>query len=364
MRLFNILEVIMNRNAHKILLLTLTAAILTSGCSLSQSATHSMEGYQGMIEAKDVDLNTKVPGLLAECIVEEGDSVKIGDIIARIDAKDLAAKKEGLVAQASAASAAVEAAKAQLEAARSQQALAKATLEKVRNGARDQELKKLQASYDVTYKTYLRIKDMAAFGAASQQQLDEAETKLKVAEQDLALGKEGARKEDVAAAEAQYQAASAAVLAAHSNVLATEEKHMQAIAGIKEVETYLVDASIKSPINGMVTTVNVNDGELVSTGMSLATITDLNDIWVELQIPETELAVFNEGQNVSVQVPAYPDKKIDGKIVRIASKPNYAVHKASNENGSYDLVTYAVKISLKSEGITLRPGMTSFVTLK
>lgn len=354
----------MNSKLQLILSMTLSIALLTTGCA-GTAETHSIKGdFQGVIEAKDVDLNTKVPGLLAKCLVEEGTTVKIGDPIAAIDAKDISAKREGLLAQASAAAAAVDAAKAQYTAALSQQALAKATYDKAKNGARSQELAKLQAALDVTKKTYLRIKDMAEFGAASQQQLDEAEAKLKLAEQDLALGKEGARKEDIAAAKAQYDTASAAVLAANSNVLAASEKHLQALAGIKEVETYLVDAAIKSPINGIVTTVNVNDGELVATGMSLATITDLSDIWVELQVPETELAKFKEKQTVSVTVPAYPNETFKGTIVRIASKPNYAVHKASNENGSFDLVTYGIKIKVSNEKQTLRPGMTAFVSIQ
>jgi len=171
------------------------------------------------------------------------------------------------------------------------------------------------------------------------------------------MAREGTLKEDISAAQAQ-------VAAAASNVVVAQEKYQQAMAGVQEVDTYLTDASIKAPINGIVTMLNTDQGELVSTGMSLATITDLSDIWVELEVDELQLPKFEEGQAVTVRVPAYKDKVFSGKVMRLNPNPDYAVKKASNENGEFDLVSYGIKVKIEASDVVLRPGMTAFVEIK
>ncbi len=338
----------MNRNIIKIMALGLSGVLLLSGCSVSAADSDRTE-FQGTLEARSVDINAKVPGKIAEVLVEEGQAVKAGDPIAIIDAKDLAAKRDGLNAQTQAAQAGVNAAQAQLKAA-------EAALSKAKNGLRTQEITKAQANYDITKKSYDRINALFSAGAASQAQLDEVETKLSIARQDLDMAREGARAEDVMAAQAQVAAAS-------SNVVAAQEKYQQSLAGVQEVETYITDASIKAPIDGIVTMINTDRGELVSTGMSLATITDLSDVWVELEVDELQLPKFEEGQNVNIKVAAYKDQLFEGKVMRLNPNPDYAVKKASNENGEFDLVSYGIKVKVLKSDKVLRPGMTAFVEL-
>lgn len=340
----------MNRNGIKVLALALSCVLAMSGCTANAENGSDKKEFQGTLEARSVDINTKVPGKIAQVLVEEGQTVKAGDPIAIIDAKDLAAKKDGLSAQAQAALAAVEAAKAQVNAA-------EAVLDKAKNGARSQEITKAQANYDITKKSYDRIASLFNAGAASQAQFDEVETKLNIAKQDLDMAKEGARKEDISAAQAQVAAAS-------SNVVAAQEKYQQSMAGVQEVETYLTDAAIKAPIDGIVTMINTDQGEIVSTGMSLATITDLSDVWVELEVDELQLPKFKEGQDVKVKVAAYKNQLFEGKVMRLNPNPDYAVKKASNENGEFDLVSYGIKVKILKSDKVLRPGMTSFVELQ
>lgn len=340
----------MNRNGIKILALGLSCVLALSGCAAGAENGSDKTEFQGTLEARSVDINTKVPGKIAQVLVEEGQTVKAGDPIAIIDAKDLAAKKDGLNAQTQAAQAGVQAAEAQLKAA-------EAVLDKAKNGLRTNEVTKAQANYDITKKSYDRISSLFEAGAASQAQLDDVETKLNIAKQDLDMAKEGTRKEDIAAAQAQVAAAS-------SNVVAAQEKYQQSMAGVQEVDTYITDASIKAPIDGIVTMINTDQGEIVSTGMSLATITDLSDVWVELEVDELQLSKFKEGQSVKVKVAAYKDQLFEGKVMRLNPNPDYAVKKASNENGEFDLVSYGIKVKILKSDKVLRPGMTSFVELK
>lgn len=354
----------MKQSSMKILALGLAGALLLSGCTANAQEGSNQSTFQGTLEARSVDINAKVPGKIAQMLAEEGQALKAGEPVALIDAMDLTAKKEGLSAQAQAALAGVQAAEAQLKAAQGQLQAAEAALSKAKNGARSQEITKAQANYDITKKGYDRIAALFNAGAASQAQLDEVETKLSIVRQDLDMAKEGARKEDINAAQALVAAANGAVAAASSNVVVAQEKYQQCLAGVREVETYLTDAAIKAPIGGIVTMVNTDQGELVSTGMSLATITDLSDIWVELEVDELQLPKFKEGQAVTVKVPAYKDQVFKGTVTRLNPNPDYAVKKASNENGEFDLVSYGIKIKIEKSDTVLRPGMTAFVELQ
>lgn len=354
----------MNRNGNMLMVLGLSTLLVLSGCSVNAQEGSDKSEFQGTLEARSVDINAKVPGKIEEMMVEEGQILNAGDPIALIDAKDLSAKKNGLSAQSQAALAGVGAAEAQLAAAQGQLQMAEAALQKAMNGARLQEITKAQANYDITQKSHDRIASLFSAGAASQAQLDEVETKLNIARQDLDMAKEGARKEDISAAQAQVAAANGSVAAAASNIVVAQEKYQQCMAGIQEVDTYLTDAAIKAPIGGIVTMINTDKGELVSTGMSLATITDLTDIWVELEVDEMQLPKFKEGQSVTVKVAAYKDQAFAGKVMRLNPNPDYAVKKASNENGEFDLVSYGIKIKIAESDTVLRPGMTAFVTVE
>lgn len=322
------------------------AVMVLSGCTASAA---EKTYFQGVIESEDIDINAKIPGRLLEVVVEEGDVIEANQVIAIVDAKDIAAKREGVVALSKAAAAGVEASKAQLSAA-------KAMLSKANAGARSQDIAKAQAGYDIYEKTYDRLKQLYESGAVSLAQLEEVETKLIVAKETLNMAKEGARAEDI-------QAATAQVAAATSGVVAAQEKYAQALSGIKEVDTYLTDTTIRSPLGGIVTLVNASAGEMVSTGMNISTITNLDESWVDINVDERRIVEFTEGQEVKITTLAYGEDSFIGTVSRINKNADFAVKKASNENGEFDLVTYGVKIKLENTDHKFRPGMTAFVTL-
>lgn len=331
-----------------LLFLIMSLSFLLFGCADEQSKEVKKENkYQGIIEATEVDINSKIPGKVGQVNFEEGQDVKEGDIIAVIDSKELTAKREQMIAQ-------LNAAKAQYDASQSQVSAANSQLEKAQNGARSQEIAQAQSYYDLMLKTYDRVDKLYEKGAVSAQKRDEVKAQLDMAEQKLSLAQEGARSEDISGAQAM--AASAMNMSE-----AARGKYEQAKGGLDEVNAYIADTFIKSPINGTVTLINVDKGELVSTGMSLATISDLNNIWIEVNVDETKLNEVYEGQNVKINIPAFKDKKFEGKVVRVNRKPDFAVKKATNDNGNYDIVSYGVKIKIENKEGILRPGMTAFV---
>ncbi|CAH2215039.1 HlyD family secretion protein [Tepidibacter aestuarii] len=334
-----------NKKSILICLIIMTSTLLF-GCASGQEIETS-DKYQGIIEAQEVDINSKIPGKIGEVKVEEGQMVKEGDIIVTIDSKELEAKKDQMEAL-------VSAAKGQLEASQSQVAAANSQLTKAQNGARSQDIAKAQTYYDLMLKTYERVENLYEKGAVSAQKKDEVKAQLDIAEQTLSMAKEGARSEDVSGAQAM-------VAAATNMVEAARGKYEQAKAGLDEVNSYIQDTNIKSPIDGNVTLLNVDKGELASTGMSIATVSDLSNMWIEVNLDETNLSEVYEGQEAKITVPAFKDKTFKGKVIRVNKKPDFAVKKATNDNGNYDIVSYGVKIKVEDDKNLLRPGMSAFV---
>lgn len=403
--------VIKFKNANKrtlvigaILIVSISAITISA---ISIQGKNIKEGLsQGMVFAKDVSINTKIPGRIVKFYVEEGQQVKVGDPIVEISSEELEAKKLQLLAQVAQAKAGVEAAqavvdmaqagynasqerveqaKAGLSASQSQRDIASAIHDKAENGARTQEVAQAESAYNLWQSTYDRAVVLYEGGAISKQKLEEIKTQMEVSKLTFEMATEGARTEDKAAASAQLSMAESGVLAsnalvnqaiegsnaalaqltqAQAGLVAAEGKYEQAQAGLQEVEVYLKDTKIKAPIDGVVTAINSDEGELVSTGTSIGTVSNLDKCWVNVNLDEDKLAGLAEGQVVEVTLLAYENQIFTGKIVTINKQPDFAVKKATNENGNFDIVSFGVKIELDNTEQRIRPGMTAIVNFK
>lgn len=212
----------------------------------------------GQAEATQVRVSGKVPGRVVAYRFGEGDRVKAGDTLVFLDTPEVMAKLQ------------------QAEAARS---AAEAQNAKAQKGARAQELtgtyelwQKALAGLTIAQKSYDRIQNLYDKGVVSAQKRDEVEANYKAmvatekaARSQYEMAKEGARKEDKAAAEAMVRRAEGA---------------------IAEVESYVSEGALLSPIDGEVSERFPEVGELVGTGAPIMHITDLNDMWVTFSIRE------------------------------------------------------------------------------
>lgn len=321
----------------------------TDKTAASQSIEQEQKGLvaQGVIEAKEVSINTKIPGKIMKVHIEEGQEVKAGDLLIEISNDEIMAKKEQTLALISAAESARDAAAGQVVAAQSM-------LTKANNGAREQDIEKAKVYCELLEKTFAKVSRLYEKGAVSEQKKDEAEAQLKVARATLSMANEGARSEDISAAQAL-------VTQATSMQQAANDKVEQAKGGLQEVEAYLKDTKILAPIDGTITVLNSDEGELVSTGMGIATVSNLEDTWVEVKVKETDLDKVSVGQLVDVKLLSYEDEKFEGEVVRINQKPDFATKRATSENGDFDVVAFGVKIEIKDNGKVLRPGMTAII---
>lgn len=296
--------------------------LITGGCWSFRSSAEEKNHFvvQGSVTTTEIDLNSKLAGNIGEILVKEGDSVKAGDVIINISSEAVSAKLK------------------QAEAAK---AAATAQAKKAANGARAQEVAQAKAAYDYAQKTYDRMKTLLNEEAISQAAFDQVEAQYIAAKETYNMVAEGARSEDVAAAESLVA---------------------QADGAIAEVNSYLDDAQIKAPVDGTIVSINVNQGELISTGMPLATISTNEDPWIEVNLKETDLAKAQKGKKVALSFPAFPEKQWVGKISVINKNPDFATKRATNENGDFDVLSYGVKINIVDYDRELRAGLLSGMT--
>ncbi len=287
---------------------------------------------QGEFHAKQVQVAAKVPGNVSDLNVIEGQHIKKGDVLIKIDSPTLRAKELQALA-------AVKAAEAQED--------------KINIGARQEEITALYNVYQkalaaerYAFKTYNRVKSLHDDGVVTTQSLDEALTQWKVLQNDVRaakanyeMAKTGARQEDKTTAEALKE---------------------QAQGALQEVMVLLEDTILQSPIDGEVSTVVVEQGELVTPGFPVISIIDLNEMWVSFFLREDLLKDIKMGTIINVEIPALSTKDVYPVEVKyIAPAGSYAVWSATKTSADFDLKTFEVKAYPKTQIPGLRAGMTA-----
>ena len=149
----------------------------------------------------------------------------------------------------------------------------------------------------------------------------------------------GARKEDKEAAAARVR---------------------QAEGAVSEVESYISDAMVYSPVTGEVSTIIAEQGELVGSGYPVVAILDMSDMWVTFNIKETLLPAIRVGTRMSGYVPAL-GYDVEFEVTYIAVQADFATWSATRTQGGFDIRTFAVKAKPTTHIENMRPGMSVLV---
>ncbi len=158
------------------------------------------------------------------------------------------------------------------------------------------------------------------------------------------MAKKGARKEQIEAAEGQYK---------------------RALNALKEVEAYLDETKIKAPQNGEIDNIIADPGEIVAGGYPVLSIVDLNDVWISVYVPETQLKYFSKDKMMRAVIPALGEEKTwPFKVSYIKNVGEFATKRASNEKGSFDVKTFEIRLRPVQNMKGLRPGMSARIILK
>ncbi|WGV99416.1 biotin/lipoyl-binding protein [Vibrio sp. YMD68] len=289
---------------------------------------------QGMIEAQQYSISSKVPGRINQVLVRKGDKVKQGDLIFTLHSPEIEAK----LAQAKAGEKAAGALASEAEnGARTQQIQA----------SKDQWLKAKSAA-DLLEKTYQRINNLFNDGVVAEQKRDEVKTQWQAAKytesaafQMYQLTKEGARDE---------------------TKIAAAEKVLMAAGAVAEVEAFAEDTQIESWFDGEVSQVLLQSGELAPQGFPVVTVIDTQDAWAVLNVREDYLKHFTKGTQFDAFLPAL-DKTISFTVMHVAVMGDFATWRSTDASQGFDLRTFEVEARPTDSTESLRMGMSLVVEL-
>ena len=278
---------------------------------------------QGTVECTTYKASSKVPGRIDDMKVAQGDRVEKGQLLYTLSTPELEAKLRQAEAVKSAAAA--------LDA----MALAGARVQQIE--AAMNMWQKAQAGLELARKTYERVQNLYNDGVVPAQKLDEATALAAKAQYDMAT--DGARKEDKEAAAARVR---------------------QAEGAVSEVESYISDAMVYSPVTGEISTIIAEEGELVGSGYPVVAILDMSDLWVTFNVKETLLPGLRIGTRMNGYVPAL-DGDVEFEVTYISPQADFATWSATRTQGGFDIRTFAIKAKAVTEAANMRPGMSVLV---
>lgn len=140
-------------------------------------------------------------------------------------------------------------------------------------------------------------------------------------------------------------------------------KLQQAEGAVSEVESYLSDALVYSPVTGEVSTIIAEAGELVGTGYPVVAILDMSDVWVTFNIKEDLMPDIHIGTRMTGYIPAL-DRSVEFEVTYIAVQADFATWSATRTQGGFDIRTFAVKAKPTQDVEYIRPGMSVLVNWK
>ena len=351
----------------------------------------SIIDISGSIEVIQIDTSFLVSGQIIEIIPQEGDKIKKGQLLARLDDADInqsieiaKSGKKTYESQIPALDIKIEESEKSTE---KELALSMAVIEEARlryesfaKGSREEDINRTryavsQAKHimENKKKDYERAENLYNKGAIPAQQRDALKTDYLTAadqyQQVQAVYKltlEGPRKEDVEASYSKLKQAESNYETIKTKELKAEELKKQkkvVLSQIKQSEELIKQAELNrlhtklySPIDGTVLIRAKEAGEVVSAGMPVLTIANLNDVYFKAYVAETDLGKIKLGQSVTVKTDSYPDKKYEGTIYYISDSAEFTPKNLTAKDDRVKLV-YRIKVKLENESQELKPGM-------
>jgi HlyD family secretion protein len=260
----------------------------------------------GRLESTEVQIAAKTPGRLAEVLVDEGDRVTQGQLLARMDTRTLEASRT----------------QAEAEVLRARQTLAA-------NEANVQlrQSEKLLASQELK-----RFRQLSERGFASGQQLDQQQ--------------------------ARFDTSNAAVVAAQAQVAAAKAAIGSSQAQVAQLTSEIDDSSLRAPINGVIQLRLAEPGEVLGAGGRVFMMIDPSDQYMNLYLPASVVGKLTVGADARIVLDALPDRALPAKIAFVAAKSQFTPKEVETRDERQKLV-FRVKLRLTDPGAVpqAKPGM-------
>jgi membrane fusion protein PltH len=309
------------------------AAVLAYWWTRPASRPRQLALY-GNVDLRQVDLPFNGNERIAAVLVQEGDAVHKGEILAKLDTSRL----EPLVAQAKA-----------------QVAAQKAVVQRLRNGSRPEEIAQARANLasaradaENARLLYERKKSLLEKATATQQDVDNskaamdvADAKVEVNQKALDLAIAGPRVEDIAQAQAQLRANEAQLALARQQ---------------------LADANLVAPVDGVVRSRLMEPGEMASPQKPVFSLAITDPKWVRAYVSEPDLGRVHPGMTAFIKVDGFPTRRFAGWVGFISPVAEFTPKSVQTEELRTSLV-YEVRVFVKDATDVLRLGMPATVYL-
>ncbi len=378
----------------KILLVVVLAGVAVAGVMIYRSQNPPQSDRilaSGNIELTQINIAFKTAGRLIELNVAEGDAVKKGMVVARLDKDQLIQQREAQIASLRTSEAQLAEARtsldmqrqtldADLDVRQSQVQSADSRLKDLKNGARPQELDQAKAAVESAEaeseratKDWTRAQTLYKDDDISTSQYDQFRTRfqssgatLKQAKQALDLLSAGARTEVVHEADAQLSGAKASLKLGEANRLSLNKLQQEITAREADIDRSkaqiaLLDAQIAdtvaaSPIDGVVLVKSADVGEVLAPGTSVVEVGDIDHPWLRAYVGEKDLGRVKLGGKVKVTTDSYPGKVYDGRISFISSEAEFTPKEIQTTEERVKLV-FRIKIDIDNRNHELKSNM-------
>ncbi|AJP73735.1 HlyD family secretion protein [Sphingomonas hengshuiensis] len=300
------------------------------GAGLWATAHPTPPELQGMVDAREIRIASKVTGRIASFAVEEGQAVRAGQLLYTIDSPEVNARN--IQAQGV------------LQAARAGES-------KARQGARPEEIdaaraqwRRAQAAADLAQLTFTRTDRLAAQGVVAGQRRDEAQANAVAAA-------EAAR-----AARAQYDQTLSGARSQDKQAAGGQVEQARGV--VDEARAAAAETRMRAPMNGEVGKRLAEPGELVPQGFPVFTLTDVDHPWVSLFVREDAFGGVPLGTIVTGRVPALRNAVARFRLVYIAPAGEFATWRATRQSNGFDIKSFELRVRPVTPLAQLRPGMT------
>jgi HlyD family secretion protein len=311
----------------------------------------------GIVCTDEVLVSPLIQGRLQKLLVQRGDAVKKGELLAVIQPDELKADRLFYEHSEKESASQGEQAKADLDFIESQ------TREQIRQAEANLAMyndQVTQANADLEYarRTFERARALREKNANSEQDLDQASmnyngTKARVE----------SLKKQVKSAEAALALAKANIeaIAARRAALASTVHHLAAArAQAEKAKVVLSHTEIEAPINGIVDVRVALQGEVVSPGQTIVTLVDPDGLWVRADVPESYIDRIHLGDRFAVRLPSGANR--EGTVIFRGVDADYATQRDVSRT-KRDIKTFEIRLRCDNSDRSLALGMTAYVTL-
>ena len=295
--------------------------------------------YSGTIEATNSNLAFQASGRVVNVAVREGYAVKKDQLLAELDATEFQSKKEQAQANHDRSIKTRDQLATMLNIYKSTLPADVVRAETNVTSARD--------VMDDARKNYERYEQLFKRGVVAEKERDSVKLGYDTAKSKL---------EDMEAALRQAKSNIKKIEATEKDIEAAADQIKQNKAFLEQADIQLSYARLLAPYNGIITSRNVEPGEVVNPSREVLTLTDLSTVDLKIFVDETEIGKVKPGQDVDVKIDTFPDKVYKGKVRFISPDGEFTPKIIQTKKERVKLV-YLVKVSIPNPSFELKSGM-------